>query len=232
MALKQASTLLFVFLSSLCPTCVSVTVYGRPKPDRRHSSASSLCETLLPWIQEGRRARKFPRSNHLPKRVGGDDLPSSVHNRYTACCPLPPFTGLPILIVEDGAASMEKTSWELSLCVKHGQDRGVSLMVCGVCPVDWTKGTGWPGCNVKRKALRSCRSCSEKRKTGLETGTCRHWNHSRGGSEIYPLGESQKMRLLNQEMAKASSDYLFLRASVWQVSMNRKQQQELFMAGN
>lgn len=94
-------------------------------------------------------------------------------------------------------------------------------------PADWTKGTGWPGCNVKCKALRSCGSCSEKRKTELETGMCRHWNHSCGGSEIHPLGESQKMRLLNQEMAKTSPDYLVLGASVWQVSMNRKPQQEL-----
>lgn len=61
------------------------------------------------------------------------------HNSYTACCPLPPFTGLSIIIVKDGAVSMEMTSWELLLCIKHGQTRGVSLMVFeGEMLVDWT----------------------------------------------------------------------------------------------
>lgn len=169
---------------------------------------------------------------HLPKTVGGDAPPWSIHNHHTAWCPLSPFTGLPIKIVQDHADGMKKTSWELFLCTKHGQNRGVSLMVCGMkcqmtmASLEKTKVAGWPHLNVTGKALRSCRSCSGMRKTESETGKHTDWNHPCGGSEIHPWGESQQMWLLIQEMAKTSPNNLGLRARVWQVSINRKQQQD------
>lgn len=105
-------------------------------------------------------------THHLLKTVGVDVPPSSLHNQYTAWCPLSTFTGLPIKIVQDSAGGVKKTSWELFLCTKHGQNRDASLMVCGVkcqmtgASLEKTKAAEWPHFNVMCKTLRSCRTYS------------------------------------------------------------------------